>query len=237
MGLFSGIGKVLKKTVGAVTDLFGGDIFSSLVSGGLGFLGTQSQNEASKSATNAQMLFQERMSSTAYQRSMADMQAAGLNPILAYSQGGASTPSGATYQPQNAGAAAASAAAVAAQIKNLNAQNKNIEAQNKNIEADTSFKEAQEWQANQAAAKYAFEMGLLDAQTATAKEQARSAKVQADADEMLGSLGKGLPSILSSAKGVSELMGKGGSILSKALGMGSKAGVSVPTKATIYLNK
>lgn len=39
--------------------------------------------------------WQEQMSNTSYQRAMEDMRKAGLNPILAYAQGGASTPGGA----------------------------------------------------------------------------------------------------------------------------------------------
>ena len=61
---------------------------------------TKRANKQTRIATAKQMDFQQRNSDTSYQRGMADMQKAGLNPILAGKMGGASTPTGASYTAQ-----------------------------------------------------------------------------------------------------------------------------------------
>lgn len=75
----------------------------SLLSGLIGGSGVRSQNAANAKQAQLNRDFQERMSSTAHQRQVTDLRAAGLNPILSATKGtGASTPSGAQAQMQNA---------------------------------------------------------------------------------------------------------------------------------------
>jgi hypothetical protein len=87
-----------------------------------GFLGGQSANKASAESAQQSMDFQERMSNTSYQRVVADLNAAGLSPMLAYSKGGASTPTGSTYKAENVGAAAAEGAVKGSQPSLTRAQ-------------------------------------------------------------------------------------------------------------------
>lgn len=84
----------------------------------------QSEIEYRRNAAEAALSrdWQQQMSSTQYQRAIQDMRAAGLNPILAYSQGGSSAGTGATAVSPHATSSAASAPAVASSIASPSSQ-------------------------------------------------------------------------------------------------------------------
>jgi len=74
------------------------------------FVGGMVSNASNRSMAREQMAFQERMSNTSYQRAVQDMRLAGINPALAYMQGGASSPAGSTAKMENVIGPAASSA-------------------------------------------------------------------------------------------------------------------------------
>lgn len=139
-------------------------MFGAILGAASGLLGGVLQNSAAKSAASKQMAFQKETLQNQYQWGMEDMRKAGLNPILAYKQGGAGSASGSSYTPQNVGSAAVQGASTAQSSALATRAN---EAQLQNIAADTRLKNSQD--ATQVALQLQHRMQAAQAAAQTAK--------------------------------------------------------------------
>lgn len=135
-------------------------------SGYAGYRGQQLTNASNAQMAQQQMDFQQQMSNTSYQRGTADMQAAGLNPMLAYSQGGASTPGGSTAVMGNELGQGMSSALQSAQAITA------IE----NTRSTTDFNRAQTANALASAEKIQEEIGATSASAEYTRDLARNVR-------------------------------------------------------------
>lgn len=163
---------------------------SSALSAGLNAWGAERQRRDTKDALDRQFAFSERMSSTAYQRAVKDLKAAGLHQYLAFGKP-ASSPTGGTAVFPNVGAAASegiskgAATALAAKRMEADIDNVNMDT---GLKRETMYKTQVEG-ANAIRWSKILDEQLHNAKAAAAEAQAREEFYKTDAGQITRKIG------------------------------------------------
>lgn len=126
----------------------------AIIGGAASIFGARNANKARRKEGKKNRAFQERMRNTQWQAGVADMEKAGLNPALAYNQGGAASPSGSLPSQEDEISGGVTSAMEA----------KRLTADLKQIDQQTRLLLAQEYSTDQSARESRAREQLIDKQ-------------------------------------------------------------------------
>lgn len=182
----------------------GGDLVS-------GWMSQQATQRRQEDAQN----FSAHQFATRYQTTVKDMEAAGLNPMLAYSQGGGTPPSGSAANPpameglgssyQKGASAATLRDNVEADTRNKNSMADKIEAETQLIRAQKGLTLAQEGAAGASADQSRANIGYLETQSKRIIEEIKNIPKEGDRlDALVKNLGQEYKLLLEKTQTQSE---------------------------------